>query len=149
MEGLLNDQVIDEVIVACPRSMLASIIPVVNSCAAAGVPITLLSDLFGDYLPAPQVSRFGTLPALSFAPVHHDPIALAVKRGIDIVGALVGLGLTAPDRRGLRRPHQADLPRPVFFRQVRCGLNGRHFVMLKLRTMSVDAEDRKLELRAS
>ena len=70
MNGLIGDQVIDEVIVACPRSMLAEIIEAVDSCAAAGVPITLLSDLFGDYLPAPRTTRFGSLPALSFAPVH-------------------------------------------------------------------------------
>jgi lipopolysaccharide/colanic/teichoic acid biosynthesis glycosyltransferase len=88
--------VIDEVIIACPRSMLASIVEVVDSCSAAGVPITLLSDLFGDYLPPPQATRFGNLPALSFAPVHHNMVKLAIKRGIDIVGASLGLLVTAP-----------------------------------------------------
>jgi exopolysaccharide biosynthesis polyprenyl glycosylphosphotransferase len=146
MAGLLQDQVIDEVIVAVPRSMLASIIPVVDACAAAGVPITVLSDLFGDYLPAPKVSRFGTLPALSFAPVHHNRIALAIKRGIDIMGALVGILISAPAIAVSAGLIKFTSPGPVFFRQVRCGLNGRHFVMLKLRTMSADAEDRRLEL---
>jgi putative colanic acid biosynthesis UDP-glucose lipid carrier transferase len=31
-------------------------------------------------------------------------------------------------------------PGPVFYRQERCGLNGRSFQMLKFRSMSVDAE---------
>ena len=39
-----------------------------------------------------------------------------------------------------------DSKGPVFFRQIRCGLNGRHFEMLKLRTMVADAESRKHEL---
>ena len=30
-------------------------------------------------------------------------------------------------------------PGPIFFCQVRCGLNGRDFVMYKLRTMKADA----------
>ena len=30
---------------------------------------------------------------------------------------------------------------PVFYRQVRCGEDGREFVLYKLRTMKVDAED--------
>ena len=35
---------------------------------------------------------------------------------------------------------------PVFFRQMRCGKNGRPFRMVKLRTMSADAEERKAAL---
>lgn len=146
MAGLMADQVVDEVIIACPRSMLPTIIPVVDLCAAAGIPITLLSDLFGDYLPPPQTTRFGALPALSFAPVHHGVIALGVKRCIDVVGASVGLLVTAPVILLAAALIKLTSRGPVFFRQVRCGSNGRHFVMLKLRTMAVDAEERKAEL---
>ena len=148
MVEILNDQVVDEVIVACPRSMLGGIVDVVDACAAAGVPITLLSDLFGDYLPAPRATRFGSLPALSFAPVHHNPIKLVIKRGIDIVGAAVGLTISAPFLAAAAVAIRFDSPGPIFFRQVRCGLNGRQFVMYKLRTMYVDAEDRKHDLKA-
>jgi exopolysaccharide biosynthesis polyprenyl glycosylphosphotransferase len=143
---LLREHVIDGVIVACPRSMLASITTVVDTCAAAGVPITLLSDLFGDYLPPPVVMRFGTLPALTFAPVHHDPLALAVKRGLDVVGALVGLVLAAPILAAAAAAIKLTSPGPVWFRQIRCGLHGRRFEMRKLRTMGVDAEARRSEL---
>jgi len=148
MNALIADQVIDEVIVACPRSMLGSIIEAVDSCAAAGVPITLLSDLFGDYLPAPQSARFGSMPALSFAPVHHNRLMLSLKRAIDVAGALVGLSLSLPAIAIAGVIIKLTSPGPVFFRQVRCGFNGRHFVMYKLRTMGTDAESRKLELDA-
>ena len=36
---------IDEVIVACPRSMLDQILPVVSVCAQIGVPVTLSSTV--------------------------------------------------------------------------------------------------------
>ena len=140
MKGLIADQVIDEVIIACPRSMLASIIEVVDSCAAAGIPITLLSDLFGDYLPPPRAAQFGSLTALSFAPVHHNVIKLAIKRVIDVVGAALGLLISGPAIAIAAALIKLTDLGPVFFRQIRCGLNGRHFVMYKLRTMSVDAE---------
>lgn len=145
---LLKDQVIDEVIVACPRSRLESIVCVVDAAAEAGVPITLLSDLFGDYLPAPQVQRFGSLPALRFAPVHHNAASLAVKRLIDVVGATVGLILTAPILAAAAVAIKLTSQGPVLFRQVRCTLHGRHFVMPKLRTMYVDAEARRTALEA-
>jgi lipopolysaccharide/colanic/teichoic acid biosynthesis glycosyltransferase len=35
---------------------------------------------------------------------------------------------------------------PIFFRQVRVGLHGRRFEVLKFRTMSIDAEERYEEL---
>lgn len=148
MNRLIADQVVDEVIVACPRSMLAAIIEAVDSCSAAGVPITLLSDLFGDFLPAPQATRFGSLPALSFAPVHHSGIKLTIKRGIDILGASVGILLLGPVTLAASAMIKLTSKGPILFRQVRCGLNGRHFVMYKLRTMDADAETRKLELGA-
>ncbi len=147
MVEILNDQVVDEVIVACPRSMLAEIVEVVDACALAGVPITLLSDLFGDFLPAPRATRFGSLPALSFAPVHHNRAKLVVKRAMDMAGATVGLLASAPILAASALAIRATSPGPIFFRQVRCGLNGRQFVMLKLRTMYVDAEDRKHALQ--
>ncbi len=146
MPEILSDQVIDEVIVACPRSMLAEIIGVVDACAAAGVPITLLSDLFGDYLPSPRTTRFGSLPALSFAPVHHNLAKLAVKRLIDVAGASVLLVAAAPVLGVAALAIRFTSPGPILFRQVRCGLNGRQFVVHKLRTMYIDSEARKTEL---
>ena len=56
-----GSEVIDEVIVAMPA--LDARRPSArwsSECAAAGVPITLLTDLFGDYLPPPRVSRAST-----------------------------------------------------------------------------------------
>ena len=140
MPMLLRNEVIDEVIIACPRSMLGELIPVVGACGDAGVPFTLLSDIFGDYLPTPAITRFGSLAALRFAAVHHNPSSLAVKRLIDIVGASAGLLLTAPVLIAAGIAIKLDSKGPVFFRQMRSGLYGRTFPMLKLRTMVADAE---------
>jgi exopolysaccharide biosynthesis polyprenyl glycosylphosphotransferase len=146
MPEILRNRVIDEVVVACPRSMLGSIVTVVDTCAAAGVPITLLSDIFGDYLPSPQVKRFGSLPALNFAPVHHSRIMLGVKRCIDVVGACAGLLVAAPIIAASVVAIKLTSPGPVFFPQDRCGLNGRRFKMVKLRTMREGADELKASL---
>jgi exopolysaccharide biosynthesis polyprenyl glycosylphosphotransferase len=146
LPALLNESVIDEVIVACPRSMLSSLAPVVSVCAAAGVPITLLSDVFGDYLPAPRVTSFGSLAALNFAPVHHSRSQLAVKRVIDVVVSSTLLLFASPVIAAAAIAIKRSSPGPVFFRQVRCGMYGRRFEMLKLRTMVADAEARRAEI---
>ena len=145
---LVRHQVIDEVIVACPRSMLEQILPVVGVCAQVGVPITLLSDLFGDVLPPPRVTRFNSLTALSFEPVHHSRSKLAIKRLIDVVGAACLLALFAPVIGVAALIIRRTSPGSPIYRHTRCGRNGRPFEMLKLRTMSVDAEDLKEDLAA-
>jgi len=144
--NLLRDSVVDELILACPLSVLPSMQPLVAVCVEAGVPVTLLSDLFGDDLPPPQMSRLGSLSALSFAPVHHSELKISIKRCIDVVGAAVLLVATAPIVAVAAVLIHLDSPGPVFFRQKRCGLHGRGFELLKLRTMSADAEERRLEL---
>jgi exopolysaccharide biosynthesis polyprenyl glycosylphosphotransferase len=146
--NLVRDVVIDEVIVACPRSMLDQILPVVGVCAQVGVPITLLSDLFGDVLPPPRVTRFNSLTALSFAPVYHSRSKLAIKRLMDVIGAGCALALVAPVIGLAALIIRRTSPGPAIFRNIRCGRNGRPFEMLKLRTMSVDAEQRKEQLAA-
>jgi exopolysaccharide biosynthesis polyprenyl glycosylphosphotransferase len=143
---VIRDRVVDEVIVACPRSMLASIGPVVAVCATAGVPLTLLSDLYGDYLPPPRVTHFGSLAALSFAPVHHSRSRLLVKRAVDVAGSALLLAVSAPALALAALAIKLDSKGPVLFRQIRCGMNGRPFRIVKLRTMQVDAESRKAEL---
>ena len=146
LPALFRDHVIDEVVVALPRSMLTTLGPVVELCALVGVPLTIPSDIFGDYLPAPHVTRFGGAPALSFAPVHHSRLELAGKRLIDVVGASAALVALAPVMAVAAALIRATSPGPVIFRQRRCGLHGRQFSMYKLRTMVVDAEARKQEL---
>jgi exopolysaccharide biosynthesis polyprenyl glycosylphosphotransferase len=143
---LFRDHVIDEVIVACPRSMLASIGSVVDTCAEAGVPVTLPTDLFGDHLPPPRVTQFDSIAALNFAPVHHSSTKLAVKRSIDIVCSGIGIAALSPVIGLAALLIRRSSPGPVLFRQRRCGLNGREFEMLKLRSMYIDAEERKAEL---
>jgi exopolysaccharide biosynthesis polyprenyl glycosylphosphotransferase len=143
---LFRQKVIDEVVVACPRSMLAAIAPVITICAAVGVPVTLLSDLFGDILPAPRQAQFGPHPALSFSVVHHDLASARIKRAIDAIGAAVLLVLAAPFLAAAAIAIRLTSPGPISFRQQRCGLYGRRFTMLKLRTMYADAEECRSEL---
>jgi exopolysaccharide biosynthesis polyprenyl glycosylphosphotransferase len=146
LPDLLREESIDEVLIACPRSMLDGLEDAVYECSLIGVPVTLLTDLFGAQLPPPRAGSFDDLGTISFAPVHHDFMALKVKRAIDIVGSIVGLILSAPILLAAAIAIKLDDGGTVFFRQWRCGLNGRRFQMVKLRTMVPEAELLKTEL---
>src|SRR3954465_14285474 len=73
-------------------------------------------------------------------------LCLAVKRSMDVAGALVGLLLLAPVMLAISLLIRLDSPGPVLFRQLRRGYRGRLFWVLKFRTMVVDAEQRLKDL---
>ncbi len=62
------------------------------------------------------------------------------KRILDIVLSLLGLSLLGLPLLVIGFLIRRDSPGPALFRQVRTGLWGHRFVLLKLRTMVVDAE---------
>ena len=67
---------------------------------------------------------------------------------IDILGALVGLLITAVTYVFVGIAIKLDSPGPILFSQVRIGKNGRRFKIYKFRSMYIDAERRKKDLEA-
>lgn len=70
------------------------------------------------------------------------------KRTFDIVMSALGLLAAMPLLIPAAIALKLDSPGPLLFRQERVGKDGRRFHILKLRTMSTDAEARKAELMA-
>lgn len=66
-----------------------------------------------------------------------------IKDVVDVTAAGVLLLLLAPVLALLAVLVRAGSPGPAFFRQVRVGKDGRRFQIVKLRTMTVDAEQRR------
>jgi lipopolysaccharide/colanic/teichoic acid biosynthesis glycosyltransferase len=69
------------------------------------------------------------------------------KRAIDVTGAAVGLVASAPVVFAAAAAIKISSPGPAFFVQEREGRGGKRFKIWKLRTMCVDAELQKNELR--
>jgi Undecaprenyl-phosphate glucose phosphotransferase len=66
--------------------------------------------------------------------------SIVFKRVIDLVGAVSALVLTSPILLMIASAIRLSSPGPILYRQVRMGLDGRVFEMLKFRSMMVDAE---------
>jgi exopolysaccharide biosynthesis polyprenyl glycosylphosphotransferase len=72
----------------------------------------------------------------------------ATKRVLDVVGAGCGLLALLPLLLPLALCIRLDSPGPVLFAQTRIGRRGRPFRCWKLRSMYIDAEERKAALLA-
>lgn len=118
---------------------------VADTCEEVGVGFSMDANFLGLGISRAEVHDFEGWSVLSFTSTPQDSEALAIKRVIDVVGALVGLTIT-----GLVMLVVAPLIKldggPIFFSQRRSGLYGRPFYMHKFRSMVVDAEARKIAL---
>jgi lipopolysaccharide/colanic/teichoic acid biosynthesis glycosyltransferase len=86
-------------------------------------------------------------PGVGVDPVAPPPTLRAVKRGMDILGALAGLVVLGPFLAGVAILIAAIDGRPVLFRQVRAGRDGVPFEIVKFRTMERDADAQREALR--
>ncbi len=73
----------------------------------------------------------------------HASQTSVYKRLIDIVGAIVGLIITAVVTLPVAIATLLDNPGPIFYSQIRCGNNGKNFRIWKFRSMIVNADKMK------
>jgi lipopolysaccharide/colanic/teichoic acid biosynthesis glycosyltransferase len=80
--------------------------------------------------------------------LSHSGFWLALKRGIDLVGAALAAVVFAPVMLAVALAILIADGRPILFVQERVGLDGTRFRLVKFRTMVRDAEDRYDEVAA-
>lgn len=137
---------VDEVFICLPGVPVPEIRRMVQKFEEMGLTCHYNVDIFSRSNPNTYVQQMGGYNVISFAIRTMDSRRLLVKRLMDIVGALVGLAITAAITPFVAVAIKLDSPGPVFFSQVRIGKNGRRFRIWKFRSMYVDAEERKKEL---
>ena len=143
---IVRAQPTDEVVFAIGPREFPGIEEHLGLCQEMGLTSRLVLDLPRRLWTHEDVAWVDGMGILSLDPVRRSPGALAVKRALDLAGALVGLVVFALAYLCFARRIRRDSPGPVLFSQVRVGRNGRLFALYKLRTMYVDAEARRDEL---
>lgn len=79
-------------------------------------------------------------------PETHPSVRSKAKRAMDILGALVGLSITAILYVVVGIIIKRDDGGPILFAQTRCSWMGKRFQIWKFRSMVVDAEARKKDV---
>jgi exopolysaccharide biosynthesis polyprenyl glycosylphosphotransferase len=145
---VLATKIVDEVVVLT-RLWPALMERIASACAVRGIVLRVMMDV-----PPASVGAWraddcgGGVFFLSLASVPQDVVSLAIKRSLDVTGAIVGLIICAVAWLLFGWRLKRETLGSTFFRQHRVGQNGRCFTLYKFRTMFRDAEDRLIELRA-
>ena len=140
LPSLIDSQRIDEVIIALPDAPHAELTRLIGLCQRGRVSIKLYPDLFAYMAGGISVDELGSLPLLSVRDMPMRGWKLTLKRGLDILGSVVGLIALSPFMLFTAVLIKLESPGPVFFCQERTGLDGRPFPMIKFRTMRRDSE---------
>ena len=149
LRDIMSERVLDEVVVTLPvRSHYDTVSRILDICAEAGISVRLRPEVFDAAGYATTVSYVGNIPMVA----HYNGPAnyghLLVKRVIDVLGAGAALTVLAPCFAALAIAIKWDSPGPVLFRQTRVGLHGRHFEMIKFRSMVTNAHSQRQHLAA-
>jgi exopolysaccharide biosynthesis polyprenyl glycosylphosphotransferase len=143
IEGFLKNEHVDYVVFAVCKRFLNLVEGSLLTCEEMGVPACLLADFFALRLSKKKVGEFQKKPALMFSTVPDWDISFLLKSIGDRLFALGGIILFSPLLLFLSALVKLTSRGSVFFRQERCGLNGRRFIMFKFRTMVENADGMK------
>jgi exopolysaccharide biosynthesis polyprenyl glycosylphosphotransferase len=132
----IDKHAIEEVIIALPEgSSRHDIVRLVSMSQRGSVAIKIFPDVFEFVTTEVTINDLGGIPLLDVRDIQLRGWKLSLKRGLDIIGAGVGLVLLSPFMM-----IKLESPGPVFYCQERMGLDGRPFQMVKFRSMRQDAE---------
>lgn len=94
------------------------------------------------------MEKVGGYSVLTMTANYASPAQMVLKRLFDIVGGLIGSVFALIIIAIIGPRIKKESPGPILFKQIRIGQNGKRFRFYKIRSMYLDAEDRKKELMA-
>lgn len=142
----LKNNVVDEVIIAIPRSLLEDADHIAQACEEEGIKLRFMADLLKVKMARVSFSQISDIPLLTMEPVAHDDDKLFVKRLFDLTVTLLAMPVVLPLMALVALAVKLDSPGPAIFVQERVGLRKHLFPMFKFRSMYQDAEARMNEV---
>ncbi|HLU10360.1 MAG TPA: undecaprenyl-phosphate glucose phosphotransferase [Oceanobacillus sp.] len=137
---LLDAYGVHQVIIALPDAQRSELVDLVTMCRRGRVDIKIYPDMFAYMARDLSVDELGGVPLLTVRDIALRGWKLSLKRGLDIVGSVLGLIFLSPFMLLTAILIRLESPGPVFYSQERMGLDGRPFQMIKFRSMRPDAE---------
>jgi exopolysaccharide biosynthesis polyprenyl glycosylphosphotransferase len=132
---------VERVIVAFSNEPDQETMAILRTLRDNDVQVDVVPRLFELVGPRASMHTIESLALVGLPPARLSPSSLLLKRSIDIVGALIGLVVTAPLFAIIAVKIKRGSPGPVLFRQTRLGMNMREFTALKFRTMMVNTDE--------
>jgi exopolysaccharide biosynthesis polyprenyl glycosylphosphotransferase len=145
---IVESNVVDEMIfVGGAPGDLEYLNEVLAVCKEQGIQARLAADFFPAKISKVSMEFLENVPVITFSARPDHAASLLLKRVMDIAIAFVLLILLLPLMVLVAILIKLTSKGPVIYRQIRCGLYGRKFVLYKFRSMHDGAQDVLWEIR--
>jgi exopolysaccharide biosynthesis polyprenyl glycosylphosphotransferase len=141
LDDVIVDHEVEQVIVTFSKAPNEVLLRLVRRCEELGVSVSFVPRLFEKVTGRVTVEHIGGLPLVTAHPANPRGWQFAVKYAIDRLAAGFVLLLVLPLMAASALAIWISLGRPILFRQIRVGRDGRPFAMLKFRSMREGATD--------
>lgn len=137
---LIDEFQVEQVIVALSDARRGELVELVTLCQRGQVDIKVYPDIFSYMAGDLNVDDLGGTPLLTVRDIALRGWKLSLKRALDLIGASLGLIALSPFMLLTALLIGMESRGAVFYWQLRMGLDGRPFPMIKFRSMRSDAE---------
>jgi exopolysaccharide biosynthesis polyprenyl glycosylphosphotransferase len=137
---LIDELDIQDVLITLGSNDHEALLEVLRLCDGKSVSIKLVPDFYAVIGGMARTEHMYGLPLIEVLPEPIPAWEQSTKRIIDLVVSLVVLVVGLPAWIFLGTLIRVTSPGPAIYRQRRVGQHGRHFTILKFRTMHDDAE---------
>ena len=148
LEDVVQARGVKHVIVAFSEARDEVVLDLVNRAEALGTTVSIVPRLFEKMSERLTVEHLGALPLVTPHPANPRGLTMAAKYAFDRVTGAVLIVLTSPLLLISAVAVYCSLGRPILFRQVRVGRDGKTFDILKFRSMKLPTLE-ELELQAT
>ena len=141
LQEVASRERIDEIYVALPIEEHVKMLGVVEFASREFINVHVVPDLLQFIALRARLEDLDGLPLISVNDVPLRGFNSVLKRTVDVALSLSVLAVGAIPALVIAWLIKRSSPGPVFYRQLRMGLDGKSFTVYKFRSMPLDAED--------
>jgi exopolysaccharide biosynthesis polyprenyl glycosylphosphotransferase len=139
-ESVIGAHRVEHVFVALPHASSKAMMALLDRLVRSVVSIHVVPDLLQFMVLRSRVEDIDGLPTINLSETPLEGWSRFVKRGFDLLVAGGAVLVFSPLMLAIALAIWLEDRGPIFYRQVRMGLDGKPFEILKFRSMRVNAE---------
>lgn len=143
MEDIVRTHSVDQLILALPMSAYHKISQLIRRADQLLLEIRVIPDFLRYFAARGSIEELDSLPMINLSNIPLQGWNQTLKRSFDLIVGSLMLLISSPLFPWIAWRIKRFDGGPVFFGQIRTGLDGRSFKIYKFRTMRIDAEENR------